>query len=295
MSIENLIKNIQANFGSYNFNCLSFATIDFEKKDYQSYSFFDNPFLKNQKVFFDLASLTKPLTLGFSYLNKPELFSDEMKLLLNHRAGLKAWGRLSHDSWREQVSSYNLKESDTIYSDFGALRLQLEIEKKEGLYELVSPMWDNEIIHWLDIEDEVCAPTGRRQGQIIDGEVHDDNAFVIGEKVSHAGLFGTIDGVCRTLLMANEDYSLINKTKRESDHRFINGWDSVSDPSKSLAGIHSTSNTFGHLGFTGTSIWIEPSLNKGVVILSNEVVSYWYDRGKLSQIRKSIANELFSK
>ncbi|WP_412469936.1 MULTISPECIES: hypothetical protein [unclassified Halobacteriovorax] len=295
MSITELTNKIKAEFGSYNFNCLAFAYIDFKKSTYETFSFFENPFLKGQKVYFDLASLTKPLTLGFAYLNKPELFSEDMKLLLNHRGGLNSWGRLSVDTWREQILSYEIKESETLYSDFGALRLQLEIEKEQGLYELVSTMWDEEIKHWLDIEDEICVPTGRRNRDIIDGEVHDDNAFVIAQKVSHAGLFGTIDGVCRTLLRVNNDYQLINKTNRESDHRFINGWDSVTNPETSLAGIYSNKDTFGHLGFTGTSIWIEPHSQKGVVILSNEVIKFWYDRQKLSEIRKEIANNFFSK
>ncbi|WP_419172954.1 serine hydrolase [Halobacteriovorax sp.] len=288
MNLEEIINNVANEFGSYNFNCLALAHIDFKKKSYESYSLYDNPFLKGQKVYFDLASLTKPLTLGFSYLRSPELFNDDMKLLLNHRGGLKAWGRLSRDSWRKQVSSYAIKESDTVYSDFGALRLQLEIEKKENLYDLVSPMWDEEIVHWLDIEDEICAPTGRRQRQLIDGEVHDDNAYVIGEKVSHAGLFGTIDGVCRTLLKAQESYSLIQNTKRQSDHRFINGWDSVSNSSNTLAGSGATTNTFGHLGFTGTSMWITPETNTGVVLLCNEVLGYWNDRAKLNALRRSL-------
>ncbi|MFG1484732.1 hypothetical protein [Halobacteriovorax sp. RZ-2] len=295
MSIEELTKKIKAEFGSYNFNCLAFAYIDFKNESYESFSFFENPFLKGQRVYFDLASLTKPLTLGFAYLNKPEIFSEEMKLLLNHRGGLNSWGRLSFDNWREQILSYPVKESETLYSDFSALRLQLEIEKKHGLYDLVSPMWDEEIKHWLDIEDEVCVPTGRRNREIIDGEVHDDNAFVIAEKVSHAGLFGTIDGVCKTLLKANGEYQLISKTKRESDQRFINGWDSVTNPETSLAGKCSNKDTFGHLGFTGTSIWIEPHSQKGVVILANEVIKYWYDRKKLSEIRKEIANTFFCK
>lgn len=294
MSLEKLVQDIKAEFGSYNFNCLAFACIDFKNSTYEAHSLYENPFLNKHKVYYDLASLTKPLTLGFSYLKKPELYNKEMKLLLNHRSGLKAWGRLSHRNWREQICAYEIVESNTLYSDFGALRLQLEIEKSENLYKLVEPMWDKEIIHWLDIEDEICAPTGRRNRQLIEGEVHDDNAYVIAQKVSHAGLFGTIDGVCRTLLSANNDYQLISKTKRENDQRFINGWDSVSEPKESLAGEFSTTNTFGHLGFTGTSIWIEPSCNKGVVILSNEVITHWYDRQNLNRLRKDIANAIFS-
>lgn len=294
MNLEEIINNVASEFGSYNFNCLAFACIDFKNKTYESYSIYENPFLNKHKVFYDLASLTKPLTLGFAFMKKPEIFNEEMKLLLNHRGGLNAWGRLSHKTWRDQISAYKIEESETVYSDFGALRLQLEIDKHENLYDLVSPMWDSEIIHWLDIENEICAPTGRRNRQLIEGEVHDDNAFVICEKVSHAGLFGTIDGVCRTLLKADAEFSLLDKTKRTSDHRFINGWDSVSDPQTSLAGKYSTTNTFGHLGFTGTSIWIEPSSSKGVVILSNEVITHWYDRENLNNLRRNIANVILS-
>lgn len=288
MYLEEILKDIARDFSSYNFNCLALATIDFKKGSYKSYSLFENPFLKKQKVYFDLASITKPLTLGFCYLKSPEIFNSDMKLLLNHRGGLKAWGRLSRDNWREQLNTYPIKESDTLYSDFGALRLQLEIEKKKSLYEIVAPMWDEEIIHWLDIEDEICAPTGRRQGCLIDGEVHDDNAFVIAEKVSHAGLFGTIDGLCRTLINVEKEFKLIAKTKGEGEHRFINGWDRVSNPEDTLAGIGATKNTFGHLGFTGTSVWITPETQTGVVLLTNEVLGHWYDRKLLNSLRRKL-------
>ncbi len=285
--MKDIVEDIRKKLGSYNFNSLAISEIDFANESFETHS------INSEGKFFDIASITKPLTLGVTYLARPDIFTTEMKLLLEHRGGLIAWGRLSHDTWREQVLSYDIKESETCYSDFGALRLQLEIEKHESPYAIASKFYDNEVVHWLDLEGEAI-PTGRRHRRIICGEVHDDNAFVIGEKVCHAGLFATIEGLSRTFLNLNKELKLLEQIKRERDDRFILGWDSVQNPEISLAGSNSTTNTFGHLGFTGTSIWIKPEVKKAIIILTNEVQGYWYDRRHLNALRREIATRALS-
>lgn len=278
-----------------NFNSVALGLIDFDDLSFSSkfYSNLDR-FDEEREVYFDLASITKPMTLGLSYLAAPEIFDQEMILLLEHRSGLPAWGRLSHSSWRELLLSYKISESDTLYSDFGALRLQLEIEKKIGksVYEFIKDFHDKEIKNWLSLNGEQCVPTGFRRGQEICGHVHDDNAFVINSPVCHAGLFGSVEGLCRNLVKLEKDFSFISKIGLKREHRFNKGFDRVENPSKSLAGVHSDETTFGHLGFTGTSFWIYPNKNKGIVILTNETATCWYDREKLSKFRKDVANNL---
>jgi hypothetical protein len=81
-------------------------------------------------LYYDLASLTKPLTNSLSYFLRPDCFDKNLLLCLNHRGGLPAWGLLPTQGWREQILSYPIKESETLYSDFSALRVMLELEKK---------------------------------------------------------------------------------------------------------------------------------------------------------------------
>lgn len=279
-----------------NFDCVSVGLIDFESKEFETCTFVCEERFDVHDLYFDLASMTKPLTFGVAFLENEAKFNDEMKLLLHHQAGLPFWGRLDAKTWREQILSYKIQKSQTVYSDFGALRLQLEIEKVCGqkLYDISSKYWDSRVLHWSDLKNEVCALTGRRNRHIISGEVHDDNAFVIKEKVAHAGLFGTIDGVCQTLIDLNNKLNLLARNGIDHQGRYINGWDSVENIDLTLAGANASKNTFGHLGFTGTSMWIDPEKKLGHVMLTNEVNKYWYDRVLLNKLRRDIGTICFS-
>lgn len=273
-----------------NFDCLAVGVIDFDKKTFETIQITEDEIYDDTELFFDLASMTKPLTFGVAYLARPEIFDKDMHLLLTHRSGLPKWGRLSHDGWKEQILAYDISESDTVYSDFGALRLQMEIEKKsnEHLYDISSKFWDTKVKHWQDLELEISPFTGRRNRKLVSGEVHDDNAFVIREKVSHAGLFSSIEGVCKTLLKMDEELNLLKTIGVDHGGRYCFGWDTAEDPDKTLAGAGSSKNTFGHLGFTGTSMWIDPDKKLGHVILTNETNKFWYDRKKLNKFRREI-------
>jgi CubicO group peptidase (beta-lactamase class C family) len=298
--MEKIIETVEALLKKQHFDCLAIAEIDFQDGTFDSICI-QNKKLTKDKIYFDLASLTKPLTLAATYLLKPEIFDDNMKLLLNHRGGLPSWGRLDNN-WTSQLLNYKIKKTDKdIYSDFSALRLMLEIEAKTNVpfYEFCSKYFDEEVLNWLELKDDFfCPETGTRNGNPISGQVHDDNAFVIGEKVSHAGLFGTIKGVSKSLLTLNQDNLLFDRMNEEFDkldknRRFIAGWDRVTDPSTSLAGPNASLRTFGHLGFTGTSIWIDLEKKKGSVVLSNATKNYWYDKDGLAEIRKEVGSLIF--
>lgn len=116
------------------------------------------------------------------------------------------------------------------------------------------------------------------------GEVHDDNTWVLGGMAAHAGLFGTIDDV--------SDWGLqLRKAWRGDSERFcktataqlftrrhtpasrgdfgLGFWKPT--PGGSSAGHHFSQKSYGHLGFTGTSYWYDPTRDLQVVILSNRV------------------------
>ena len=291
--MEGLDKKIDRILALQPFDQLSIATIDFSKNKYETlYS--STPV----GTYFDLASISKPLTLGVAFLKEESLFDEEMKLLLHHRAGLPAWGLLKKSDWKTQILSYPIEESETLYSDFGALRLMLKIEEKLGssLKNYVQDFWDDQLCFWKDIPSNAQVV---ETGPNISRRVHDPNAYIIGEFCSHAGLFSTIDGICRTMLNLNNKLNMIERlstefTKNIDRERFILGWDRVEDPASSTAGRSAGPMTFGHLGFTGTCVWIDCKDSKGFVILSNATKKYWYEKSGLNQIRKTVGEYIFS-
>lgn len=275
------------------FDSLAVGVLDFKTGDFQSFTYFERKPYEG-KIFFDLASLTKPFTLASTYLKNPKFFSDKELLLLEHRGGLPAWARLSSDSWQEFVMQYEISESEVLYSDLGALRLQLELEKKSGknLRSLCSYFWDEEIYFWQDLpKGAVCPSTGFRSGKEIRGEVHDDNAYNLNTFAGHAGLFGTVEGCLKSLLSLEKETGLLkvmnDYLESLDDRRFALGWDRAQGES-SLAGVGASAKTFGHLGFTGTSIWIDPVTGLGHVILTNSSQNYWFDRTGLNDLRRTL-------
>lgn len=285
-----LDKPIDEIFPDCPFDHAAAAVIDFKKGSFEATQ---RGFTGD--IWFDLASLTKVLTLASTYHQHPELFGEDEILLLEHRAGLPSWGRLSQTGWRDTVNKFSVVDSPHLYSDISALRGMIELEKKSGkkLRELCSPIWDEQILHWQEVPEYYHSPeTGWRRKKVIRGQVHDDNAYVIGEFLSHAGLFGTIDGVAKTLLNLDGKTGFIGHIKKLYDTgkkhgRFIRGWDTVENPVETLAGPGCSMNTFGHTGFTGTSIWIDADRDLGWVLLTNSTQNYWYHRKKLNELRRA--------
>ena len=113
--------------------------------------------------------------------------------------------------------------------------------------------------------------------KIIQGEVQDENAFVLGGVAGHAGLFSNAEELAifaQTFLAGGnpilhpETISLF--TRRESEPSGTSralGWDTPSSPSQS--GKHFGPRSYGHLGYTGTSLWIDPDRQISVTLLTN--------------------------
>jgi CubicO group peptidase (beta-lactamase class C family) len=113
--------------------------------------------------------------------------------------------------------------------------------------------------------------------RIIQGEVQDENASVLGGVAGHAGLFATAEDVAtfaHALLQGGrpivrpETLSLF--TRREvtpAGTSRTSGWDTPSSPSQS--GKYFSAGSFGHLGYTGTSLWINPERRLSVTLLTN--------------------------
>ncbi len=290
-------KTAQELFEKAPFDALAVGVIDFSGK---AFTHFELSKVPGENFYFDLASVTKVLTNSLSYFLGPEAFDEKMLLCLSHRGGLPAWGLLPKHGWEEIISSYQVKKSPTLYSDYSALRVLVELSRKGvDQRQLCRSVWDREVCHWTELPD----PAPLLQFGFVDGEpnfgkVHDPNARVIEKFCSHAGLFGTIEGVCRTLLNYQERTQFVGKVKedlKQHSERFSYGWDRVVNPSETLAGPGCGPLTFGHLGFTGTSVWIDPEQMKGHVILSNATRDYWFSKNELNEIRRKVGSLIWQK
>ncbi len=113
--------------------------------------------------------------------------------------------------------------------------------------------------------------------RIIQGEVQDENASVLGGVAAHAGLFSTAEDLAKFAhAMLNAGHPILRPetvalfTRRESTPPGTSralGWDTPSAPSQS--GKYFSPQSFGHLGYTGTSLWIDPTRQLSVTLLTN--------------------------
>lgn len=190
----------------------------------------------------------------------------------------------------------------SLYSDLGFIVLGLIVERSSGqsmsdyfLGQIVRPLGGPRIRFILserlhassdsrDHETDAVAPTevDRWRGRLLHGEVHDQNAAALGGEAGHAGLFGTADAVLAisgewlrahhgraTILDQAMVQEFTRRQKLEGFSSWALGWDTPSVPSS--AGRYFADRSFGHLGYTGTSVWIDPVQELEVVLLSNRV------------------------
>ncbi|MDD2943083.1 MAG: serine hydrolase [bacterium] len=134
----------------------------------------------------------------------------------------------------------------------------------------------------------LCAWRERTLDGMLCGEVHDENAWALGGIAGHAGVFSTAIDVYRfaaEMLRARQGKSdflsqsvmkrFWSKSVVVPHSTWALGWDTPTPPLagvvRSSAGKYFSSESFGHLGFTGTSIWIDTEAEVVVVMLSNRV------------------------
>jgi beta-glucosidase-like glycosyl hydrolase/CubicO group peptidase (beta-lactamase class C family) len=140
----------------------------------------------------------------------------------------------------------------------------------------------------------------------IQAEVNDERAWYLDGIAGHAGLFSTVDDLAKfgTMLLNNGIYNderylseeviqLFTSQQSELSGRGL-GFDRRSASGFTSAGQLSSSDTFGHLGFTGTSFWIDRKKNMIVILLSNRTYPSRTYGKKISTIRAEVADAAFS-
>jgi CubicO group peptidase (beta-lactamase class C family) len=219
-----------------------------------------------------------------------------------------AWGRAEPSVVRQAVLRLIKDEplvsqvgEQSLYSDLGFILLGFAVERTSGLLleeyftqAVAQPLGARPLCFhraaasssrsWVSECSDRIAPTewDEWRKRLLKGEVHDENAAAMGGVAGHAGLFGTVESVLAVsgLWLAAYlgepsflDRTLVRQfTTRQSQtpqSSWALGWDTPSIPSSS--GTHFSPQAFGHLGFTGTSIWIDPQRRVEVVLLTNRV------------------------
>ncbi len=146
---------------------------------------------------------------------------------------------------------------------------------------------------------ERAAPTEQREGRWMQGEVHDPRSYQLAGVAGHAGLFSTADeiAVYAQMLLNGGSYSgkrilspatvrLMTTARPVPGGQRALGWD-VNTRYSSNRGELFGPTSFGHTGFTGTSIWVDPASRTTVIFLSNRV--HPDGRGNINQLRGQVA------
>jgi len=213
--------------------------------------------------------------------------------LLTHTSGLPAWRPLFKQPDAAAARALALAThfayrpgTRVIYSDIGLILLGLALEFLTGLPLEVAVrqgVTDPLGLHhtgYCPALDVVCAPTEicAWRGRRVDGEVHDENAARLGGVSGHAGLFATaadLAGFGQSFL----DGSLLHRetvaemTREQAlDGTLRRGLGfQLWSPEPEASGYPFGPRAFGHTGFTGTSLWIDPERELVVALLTNRV------------------------
>jgi CubicO group peptidase (beta-lactamase class C family) len=217
-----------------------------------------------------------------------------VRMLLAHSSGLPAYEKLyQRASGREELLSLAFTTNLTTdpgtraeYSDIGFIILGSLLERIAD--ESLDRFCQREIFGALGMVHTMFNPPSALRGlipptvadctfrhRVIQGEVQDENASKLGGVAGHAGLFssaGDIAIFASALLQGRlvRPETLDIFTRREISPAGTSralGWDTPSSPSQS--GKYLSPNSFGHLGYTGTSLWVYPERELGVVLLTN--------------------------
>lgn len=245
-----------------------------------------------------------------------------VRQLLSHSSGLPAWRPLYKEAETpsDALALIYATPLDTVpgarmvYSDLGVILLGQVVERVSG--EPFAKYVTSHVFGPLGMQETMFLPPAELRGRIapteidpwrqrhLRGEVHDENAFALGGIAAHAGLFSTAHDLVRLARAYLNLGSLdgvrvfapeaIARFTTVQDARLSNralGWETPNGTNS--AGHLMSSRAFGHTGFTGTSLWIDPGHNVFVLLLSNRVNPTREHRG-IGAVRVALADAALS-
>jgi CubicO group peptidase (beta-lactamase class C family) len=240
-------------------------------------------------------------------------------MLLTHSGGFEAYAPLyqtlrGRAAYLSAINSRPLAYppgSRTIYSDWDMVVLQAVIERITSMP--LDQFVDGHLFRQLGMTDtrfnpdtadavlrrRIAPTTFDTIRGLLRGTVHDGNAWAIGGVAGHAGLFSTARdlAIFAQFLLDGGTYGDVRILAPQTVARWTSrqgpgvsralGWDTPAP--QSSAGRYFSPRSFGHTGFTGTSIWIDPERSLFVVLLTNRVNT----RGEATrhaQLRRDLAD-----
>ena len=252
-----------------------------------------------------LLDLEAPVARYLEGFDRPDKRDITIRQLLTHSSGLAPFRTFYADSvLTRQAIIDSIYASPLVakpggkyrYSDFGMIMMALVIERitgqefaawcKSNIFEPLG-MTDTGF-RQAGVPDSNIVPTELDdyfRHRLIQGEVHDENAWILGGVAGHAGLFSTARDLSRfaSMMVRNGRYdggqflkpATIGLFTTVVDTSFSTralGWDTRNPfPEPSSAGDYFGPRSYGHTGFTGTSIWIDPDHRVFVILLTNRV------------------------
>lgn len=251
-----------------------------------------------------------------------------VRQILTHTSGLKPFYSFEQMGLitRKEIIDFIARDSliyepdtDYRYSDLGMIMLAVAVERisgqsfdaflRENLYEPLGMLSTGfRAAGGLGTSPEIV-PTEvdtAFRGGLVQGEVHDERAWMLGGTAGHAGLFSNAEDLARyaTMFANNGEFNgrriflpetvalFTTRLENTLDHTRAIGWDTKTMTGYSTAGSLFGPRSFGHTGFTGTSMWIDPDAQVFVILLTNRVYPT-RSNYKISGIRPRVADVVF--
>ena len=225
-----------------------------------------------------------------------------VRMLLDHTSGLKSYVPIYRRARRSRTRALTLLYAQPLlrapgdsaeYSDLNAILLGLIIEKVSRMpldrfvaREVFEPLGLRQTMYRPPARLRArIVPSGMWRGQPVRGEVNDQNAVVFGGVAGHAGVFSTgMDlahyaqvwlrgGIGPEGLWVKRETMGTFLTKGVNSGSRLLGWDSpeMKPEEPSVFGSLISDAAYGHTGFTGTELWIDPTRDLFLVFLTNRV------------------------
>jgi len=234
------------------------------------------------------------------------------RLLLNHSAGFPDWKpfyldlvKLRKEKRKSLLREWIIEEpfayppgKGCLYSDLGFMILEWVIEEAAGMS--MASFLEQNFYRLLSLEkiflgSKSSSMTFKKEAfaateacpwrkELIQGEVHDENAYSLGGYSGHAGLFGDAQGLFTLVNLLREHYlgrrddylemDMVKAFFKRQDMvdgcTWALGWDTPSAKDSS-SGHYFSPKSVGHLGFTGTSVWVDLARDIMVIFLTNRI------------------------
>jgi CubicO group peptidase (beta-lactamase class C family) len=239
--------------------------------------------------------------------------------LLEHRSGLRAFLDLRDDTETPQEARARVLGEElrwepggrVVYSDLNAMLLGWVVERASG--DSLGTLLERELYGPAGMAQTMfrppraargrIAPVGLWRGHVIAGQLHDQNAVHLGGVSGHAGLYSAghdlalyaqvflTEGLAPDSTRIFRPGVVRHFTRRGVGNRAL-GWEMRDTTSSDNTGSLLTASAYGHGGYTGASIWIDPTRDLFVVVLTNRVFAPRASRSitRLKEIRARVAD-----